>query len=699
LSPADDYEHERDCMQPIGTTDPAFARDAFISYANQDTAVAAALCASLEQHGLRCWIAPRDVMPGALYADAIVRAISGARVLILVLSQHSVSSPHVGKEIERASSKRRPIIALRIDAAPLTPALEYFLSESQWVDASSIGIEAAQAKLAEAVRARLGGPPILPNPLDDSGSIGGAAPGLSVGPATTAATATSSRSRWPLMAAFAVAALVAAAVIGKFWFGQRTAATPAQTASSAGTAAPDGPRANSTDKQKSVAVLPFEDLSQNKDQAYFSDGLSGELIDLLAKVSGLRVPARMSSFYFKGKQAKLQDIAHALNVTHVLEGTVRTSGQTLRITADLVSVDTGTQVWSESYDRKLDDVFKIQDDIAGSVVGALKVSLLGKDSPRAVPTANAAAYTAYLKCQEDLSILNREGAEDAVRDCQQAVDLDPNFARAWLGLAAAVQFQFVGFSVSTYEIARPRAYAAIQRALALEPNLGEAHYALAELLYQMDFEPAAAAVELQRATQLAPSSAEANWLSGYINNVQCRYEDALRSLSRARGLDPLSTDTRIQIGNVNYRWGKLEAAAAAYHEALGINALTGSAHYRLGLVALQQGNPTQALAEFEQERDPDFRAVGLPMAYDALGRKADAERALASAEKTAALGASYQIALVYAARKDSDKTFEWLNRAYAQRDTGMLWIKGEPFLRPFHSDPRFKVLLGKMHLS
>jgi TolB-like protein/tetratricopeptide (TPR) repeat protein len=665
-------------MQSEVMTDPAFARDVFISYANQDTGVADALCASLERHGLRCWIAPRDVMPGALYADSIVRAINGAKVLILVLSAHSVSSPHVGKEIERASSKSRPIIALRIDAAPLTPSLEYFLSESQWVDARLIGIEAAHAKLAEAVQAKLGGAATA---------------------AMGATYAESSRKRWPVVAAVGLAVLVCIALTAKFWFAPRFPTMVAQNASvGSGAAAPSASVPSAAGAQKSVAVLPFEDLSQNKDEAYFSDGLAGELIDLLAKVPGLRVPARMSSFYFKGRPATLQEIAHALNVTHVLEGTVRSSGQTLRITTDLVSVDSGTPVWSETYDRKLDDVFKIQDDIAGSVVGALKVSLLGKAAPRAMPTANSAAYTAYLKCQEDLLNENREGAEDAIRDCQQSVDLDPNFVPAWLRLAEAIQFQFVGFATSTYEIARPRAFAAIQHALALDPSLAEAHYSFASLLYQMDFDPAAADVELKRATQLDPNYTIAHWLGGYVDNIQCRYEEAMHALQFARAQDPLYTDIPIQIGNVNYRWGKLDGAAAAYHEALAMNALTGSVHYRLGLVALLQGNPTQALTEFGQEHDPEFRAVGLPMAYDALGRKADADRALAVAEKTSALGAAYQIALIYAARRDADKTFEWLNRAYAQRDAGMLWIKGEPFLRPYRSDSRFKALLEKMHL-
>jgi hypothetical protein len=189
-------------MHPDVTTDPAFARDAFISYANQDTAVADALCASLEQRGLSCWIAPRDVMPGALYADSIVRAINGAKVLILVLSGHSVASSHVGKEIERASSKSRPIIALRIDAAPLTPSLEYFLSESQWVDASLSGIEAAHAKLAEAIQAQLGGAATR---------------------ATGAAYAKPSRKRWPVVVAVGLATLVGVAVIaGAAHAGDRT---------------------------------------------------------------------------------------------------------------------------------------------------------------------------------------------------------------------------------------------------------------------------------------------------------------------------------------------------------------------------------------------------------------------------------------------------------------------------------------------
>jgi TolB-like protein/tetratricopeptide (TPR) repeat protein len=683
---------------PENPTDPAFARDAFISYANQDTAVADALCADLERRGLACWIAPRDVVPGALYADSIVRAINGAKVLVLVLSQHSVASPHVSKEIERASSKRRPIIALRIDAAPLTPALEYFLSESQWVDATAPGgVEGAFAKLGEALRrsAQTGAAPAFAT-APHTASPHATTPARA---AAAAPPATAARRRW--LAAVAAALLVAACA---YLLVDRFRAPKPHVAAGNGTAEMAG--ADSADTTpptpagpKSVAVLPFEDMSENKDQAYFSDGLASELIDLLAKVPGLRVPARTSSFYFKGKQTTLPEIAKALNVTHILEGSVRKSGNTVRITTDLVRVADGTPMWSETFDRKLDDIFKVQDDIASSVVGALKVSLLGGAAPHAAPTSNAEAYTEFLKCAEASHTATRELVARAIQVCKHVVDLDPNYAPGWLAYAGNLQAQFAGFATVPYEEVRPPIYAAIQRALAIDPNLAAAHAAMAGFLYQMDLNPAAAEVELRRAIALDPQDNESYWLVGYIANIQGRFEAALTALERSRDGNPLNIDVYIQLGNVYYRWGKLPEAAAAYRATLAIAPDAGSVHYRLGLTALLGGDPKAALVEFEQEPDSDFHAVGPPLALDALGRKAEADRALKLAEQTAAQGASYQIALIHAARKDADGAFQWLERAYGQRDAGMLWMKFDPLLKTLRPDPRFQALLVRMHLN
>jgi len=672
---------EHDATDPAATPKPVFARDAFVSYANQDTAVADAVCTSLERHGISCWIAPRDVVPGALYADSIVRAINGTKLMVLVLSQHSVASPHVSKEIERASSKRRPIIALRIDTAPLTPALEYFLSESQWVDATKDGLDTALARLSEAIRVSLLTPAHA-----------------AAGPATGTAPPAPRRTLWIAVPIVVAVLAFAYRFVEKFVPAPApasSAGTVADFSGAAGAAAGDG-KAASIDK--SVAVLPFDDLSEKKDQAYFSDGLSGELIDLLAKVPGLRVPARTSSFYFKGKQATLQEIAKALNVTHVLEGTVRKSGQTLRITTDLVRVDTGTPMWSETYDRKLDDIFKIQDDIAGSVVSALKVSLLGGTVPRATPTANSAAYTAYLKCWKGGD--NREDLAAAQKSCEEAIALDPNFAPGWIGLAAVLQGRFSAFGDGgSYESVRPRIYAALQHALALDPKSGGAHLVLAMLYATLDLDMQAAKQELQLATNIDPQLPFRNWETGYFANIEGRYADAIAALEQARTSDPLDIQVYLEMGNIYYRWGKLPEAANAYRAALGLDPGSGTLHYRLGLVALGEGDASAALAEFEQEPDRDFRAVGPPLALYALGRKDEADRALAGAERTAAAGAAYQIALIYAERKDPDGAFKWLDRAYAQHDTGMLWMKFDPLLKDLRPDPRFQVLLRKLHLN
>jgi TolB-like protein len=663
-------------------TDP-FACDAFISYASKDKAAADALCASLERRGLRCWIAPRDVRPGALYADAIVRALNGSKALVLLLSQYSVASTHVGKEIERASSKRRPIITLRLDAAPLTPALEYFLSESQWVDVDTAGFDAATEHIGLALEATLTG-----------STLTGSTP-----TATALPRSPRQRSPWIPAAVIGFLVIVGGILLARHWQTTPASAAPTLPAGAATTRTATAPTAPSVPAAQSVAVLPFEDLSEKKDQGYFSDGLSSELIDLLANVQGLRVPARMSSFYFKGKAATLQDIAHALNVSHVLEGTVRSSGQNLRITTDLVSVDTGTPIWSQTYDRKLDDIFKIQDDIAGSVVSALKISLLRR-KPVARPTANPAAYRAYLQCYDEGYSESREAAAAGIRYCEQSVALDPTYAPAWTGLAFSYITAFSGFGMYSYSVARDHILAAAQRAIALDPNFAAAHLALAQLYYQMDFDPAAADVEIKRAIALDLDSSDAKWLEGYLASIQGRYDEARSALATAQSHDPLWSEISLQLGNVGYRSGRYDDAKAGYRSALDIEPKIGSVHYRLGLVALLEHDPATALAEFEREPDRDFRAVGLPMAYDALGRKADADRAIVAAERAAAtMGAAYQMALVYAARKDSVKTLEWLERAHTQRDPGMLWIKGEPFLRFLEPEPRFQTLLREMHLA
>jgi len=660
---------------PAGDKEGEFASDAFLSYASADAEAAKQVCARLEASGLRIWMAPRDVPAGAHYADALVRAINASRSLLLILSENSVDSSHVSKEVERASSKRKPIVAIRLDAAPLTPAFEYFLSESQWVDARD-GLVAAMPRLTDDLRRLVAGAPTAPP----------ARPGRPIPKAQDAG-----RTRAPLVA-LAFAAL-AALILGGWWLGRSqgwwarlagaTAAVPAATA-----------------KANSVAVLPFTDLSEKKDQEYFSDGLSDELIDLLGKIPNLRVPARTSSFYFKGKPSTLPEIGKVLNVSHVLEGSVRKSGTALRISAELVNVADDTRVWSETYDRTLDDVFKVQDDIANAVVTALKITMLGDVKSRAAPTNNSEAHLQYLRALE-WSRGSGGSYEESIAALKKAVQLDPSFADAWEALGATYVGGFVSVGYGAYESVRREAVDDLQRALALNPQLAAAHSDLAEIYYQMDWTSAPARAELERALAIDPKDSLAIWLKGYMANADGRFDEAIAMHNESRDLDPLSVDNYRQLGNAYYRAGQLDAGIAVLRDALKRFPAAPTIHYRLGLLLLAEHKVEAALAEFSLEQQADFHLLGLPLALDKLGRREEADKILAQAltRDTVVNGAAYQLAIVYANRGDKDRAFQWLERGVQQRDAGMLWMKYDPSLRSLSHDPRFQTILVKMHQS
>src|SRR5882762_861524 len=656
----------------------------FISYASQDAAVASALVEALERHGVRCWIAPRDVKAGALYADAIARAISGAKAFVLVLSESAIVSSHVSREIERASSKKRPIIALRIDAAPLTPALEYFLSESQWVEAQTGSMEAAYAKLIDDIR----------DPARTAPRQTPAVP-LEVSAATARAAHPRLPFNWILLAGGTVF-VVAALLVYKFWISSHVAQErPVATTSLAPAA---GVPAQVTISEKSVGVLPFVDMSEKKDQEYFSDGLSEELIDMLTKLPELRVPARTSSFYFKGKQATIADIAKALSVAHLLEGSVRKSGNTLRITVQLVRADNGYHLWSQTYDRKLDDIFKIQDEIASAVVKALKVSLLGDAVPKPKGTGNVEAYTLYL--QGRAGVLRAGTAADfekAADYLQQALRLDPKFAPAWVWLSVvrSVQAGWVIPLQQGYEEARRAA----SQAQALDPNLSEAHAVMGQLHLYYDWDWARTHAEVQKALELDPSNPYAWLFGGRLAQVRGHYDEALESYQRAVASDPLNAFVHKYIGYSNYLMGRFAEAQAAFRKAADLDPGKG-VFFSIGpgLVKLASGEPTAALAEFERVKDDDDRGFGRAITYHALGRKADADLALAEYEEKYAEADPYRIAEIYAFRGEVDRAFAWLDRAYRQRDGGLPVVRGDPVLKNLHSDPRFKAFLRKMNL-
>ena len=450
---------------------------------------------------------------------------------------------------------------------------------------------------------------------------------------------------------------------------------------------------------KSIAVLPFVDMSEHKDQEYFSDGLSEELIDMLTKIPDLRVPARTSSFYFKGKQATIADIAKALGVTHVLEGSVRKSGSTLRITAQLIRADNGYHVWSETYDRKLDDIFQIQDEIAKSVVNELKVSVLAGTIPRATPTANRDAYMLYLKAK-DLQYRDNslEGSRKALDYLHEALKLDPGFSQGWVTLASFLAADYNLFDVEPHDEARALIYSALDHARKLEPNLLPIHVVLGRVLYEVDWSWQAADAELKQAIELEPGNSEAHRLAGYLATTYGRFDEAIGHSEKAIELDPLQPWNYIARGYAAYRSGRLAQAESNFRTALDLAPGSGKFHSLLGAALIARGERESALAEMKKEPSPRFHHLGMALALSALGQLKESDQELRTAEQEFGDEMGYWIAMVYAARGDPDRAFAWLDRAFNVYGEGITWIKGDPLLGSLVEDPRYKALLQKMRL-
>jgi TolB-like protein/Tfp pilus assembly protein PilF len=659
-------------------------RAVFISYASQDAAVASTVVKALERSGVACWIAPRDVTPGAFYADEIVHAIDAAKAIVLILSKNAADSQHVLREVEHAASKRHPVVSLRVDQAPLPAGLGYFLNTSQWLDASGGEIARSMPKLIAAVRVAIQAPVVTPE----------AAPKPRV-------PAPSPFARPAQRTAIIVVSLIGLAIVGfavdRLWVSSRRAAPT--SVPTAAVPAPAPAPAAPTIPEKSVAVLPFADMSEKKDQEYFSDGLSEELIDMLTKVPDLRVPARTSSFYFKGKQTTIADIAKALSVSHVLEGSVRKSGNKLRITAQLIRVDNGYHVWSETYDRQLDDIFKVQDEIAGAVVKALKASLLETAAPRSAPTSNIQAYTLYLQARKIWAGGTQADFGRASDYLKRALNVDPKFAQAWATLAQIRMDAYLyGEETARYREVRADVLESAAEALRLDQNLSDAHLAMARLLFELDWDWQASEIEVKRAIMLDPSNTLALRNASAQAVQMGRLKEALQYAQSAVALDPLQAENYSEAGYAQWVLGSLKESENYYRKALELDDTGPGNHYNVGLILLAQGQASAALEVMQQETFPPFRQQGLILVFDALGRSSDADRELASFEKTYALNWAYSIVEAYAARGDMERAFAWLDRAYRQHDVGLVAVKTDPLLKNLASDPRFKGFLRKMNL-
>jgi TolB-like protein len=477
-------------------------------------------------------------------------------------------------------------------------------------------------------------------------------------------------------------------------FMPRTAPIPAVT-----DAAPGAPPAEKPGQAaaKSIAVLPFADMSAGKDQEYFADGLSEELLNLLAKLPELRVAARTSAFKFKGERIDVQEVARKLNVAHILEGSVRKSGNKVRITAQLIKAADGYHLWSETYDRTLDDIFVVQDDIAGEVVKALKLTLLGPTSVTRSRPVDPEAYNLALQGRFFFDRRSRKDLERAVEYFRRSFERDPGYAPAWAGLSEAYARQADNGFVPVADGYR-RAREAAEKALALDPQLVDAHLAMGWIQTTYDWDWAAADASFRKALDLEPGSAQTLRSAGIQAMTLGRWNEAIDLANKTIERDPLRPNYYNNLGLALLAVNRDAEAEAAFRKALELDPDGAFRHRMLGLALLLKGKTGAALQEMEQETDETWRLSALPLAFHALGRRSESDAALAALKSKHAGEMAYQIAEVHAFRGEADLAFEWLERAYDQRDGGLTDIKGDRFVRGLAGDPRYKALLRKLKL-
>ena len=455
-------------------------------------------------------------------------------------------------------------------------------------------------------------------------------------------------------------------------------------------------------KNTSIAVLPFADISPGKDQEYFSDGLTEELINGLAKVSGLKVIGRSSTFQFKGKNEDLREVGRKLGVANVLEGSVRREGNQVRITAELIETDDGFQLWSQTYDREIKGIFAVQDEISQAATEALQLKLLGGNGQPIAPafrSTSPEAYQAYLQANYFVGRgQSKEDLSKALAYTEAAIKLDEKYAPVW-ALRSSVQTMMAldGLTDDTEGFRKARHDA--ERAIALDPASTLGYLALARTQMTGDWDWDAAETSLSKAAALGPGSGEVFRVRSFLSEVLGNLDEAIKLEEQAIAVDPLRSDAYLRLGYLLYAAGRYGEAWPNLQRALELNPKTAFVHADLGEVLVAEGKPQQALAEIEKEPLEWGKLTGQALAYHALGRDQDSNAALSGLIAKYNNGAASQIAEVYAFRGESDKSFEWLERAYKQRDGGLIEIKNDPLLKNLRHGPRYTELLKKMHLS
>jgi serine/threonine protein kinase len=449
---------------------------------------------------------------------------------------------------------------------------------------------------------------------------------------------------------------------------------------------------------KSIAVLPFVEMSEKHDQEYFSDGLSDELIDHLSHSKDLRVIARTSSFYFKGKQVTIGEIARTLTVSNVLEGSVRRAGEELRVTAKLIRASDGSDLWSQTYERRVADIFKVQDEIATTVTQALNVALTPHVNGQLHPP-KPEAYNLLLQGNYFSNLTTKEDTSRAIDYYDRATRVDPDYGLAWSRLARETAHQ-VTWDEGAGPGARDRARDAAQHALRIAPDLAESHSTAGYVLFALDWDWKGAMAEFERGLQLDPNDMLSREDLDFLKAQRSgRLDDVIRDDRLACALDPVSTRALHDLWVALFFAAQYEEAIEVERRIAQLSPNTTRHHMKLGLALMELGRHREAVDEFLKEPLKGERLTGVSYIYWAAGRRADADAALEELERTFGSKEAYAIATVHAYRGERDAAFKWLDRAYRARTPTLSGVTLDPRLRDLHDDPRYRAFIVKLKLA
>jgi len=448
-------------------------------------------------------------------------------------------------------------------------------------------------------------------------------------------------------------------------------------------------------EHESIAVLPFVNMSSDAEQEYFSDGIAEELLNLLARIPELRVAARTSAFAFKGKDLDIPEMARRLQVAHVLEGSVRKAGNRIRITAQLIEAESGYHLWSESWDRTLEDIFAVQDEIAAEVVGRLKLTLL-----KPLPVARKVdpeAYTLYLQARHFSRIRSARSSEQALDLYDQVLAIAPDFAPALAGKADIYTMQ-ADYGLIANETGHARAREAVSRALTIDPDCAQAHAEQGWIALQYDLDFAAAARHYEKALSIAPTDLAILGKAANLALMLGRFDRAQALFDYLVSRDPVNPVLQCDLGRFHYCAGGLDAGIACCRTALKLEPGMIATHSAIARALLKKGDGAMALEESMAEPHEGFQAEAQALIYAAMGRQAEADAALARMIEWGD-DAAMNIAFVLADRGEADLAFQWLEKARVLHDTGLKFLYVPRFSHALHSDPRWEPFLASLGMA